>query len=89
VLFGSAAEQSSTKGIIHLIGERPGTAHRNFSAYITAAPRETWARKGKVDHDITRVVSGISDTAYEPKKAALEVATIFEGLFRNAATSLS
>lgn len=89
VLFGSTAEQSSTKGIIHLIGERPGTAHRNFSAYITAAPRKTWGQKGKVDHDITRVVSGISDTAYEPKKAALEVATIFEGLFQNVATSIS
>lgn len=66
----------SMHGIIHIIGERPGTMHRNFSAYITVATRGVWNQTGKVDHDITRVVSGISDTAYDPKSAADEVAEI-------------
>jgi ethanolamine ammonia-lyase large subunit len=79
-LFGSLSEKVTKKGVIHVIGERPGTAHRNFSAYITAAPISQWSQKGKVDHDITRVVSGISDTAYDPKVAAQEVAQIFLGL---------
>lgn len=80
-LFGTDFQQKSKKGIIHIIGERPGTEHRNFSAYITAASGSLWTQKGKVDHDITRVVSGISDTAYDPKTAAREVAEIFESLF--------
>jgi ethanolamine ammonia-lyase large subunit len=50
--------------------------HRNFSVYITAASASNWNYRGKVDHDITRVVSGISDTAYLPKDAAVEVASI-------------
>jgi hypothetical protein len=33
---------------------------------LTAASAAVWNEKGKVDHDITRVVSGISDTAYVP-----------------------
>jgi ethanolamine ammonia-lyase large subunit len=81
-LFGELPKKDAKKGIIHIIGERPGTEHRNFSAYITAAAVASWSQKGKVDHDITRVVSGISDTAYLPKAAAEEVAQIFESLFR-------
>jgi len=66
--------------IVHIIGERPGTMHRNFSVYITAASASTWNDRGKVDHDITQVVSGISDTAYFPSEAALEVGSIVEKL---------
>ncbi len=66
--------------IIHIIGERPGSGHHNFSAYLTAAPTAIWAQEGKVDHDISRVVSGISDTALDPRKAARETVGIFEGL---------
>ena len=29
-----------------------------------------WAEPGKVDHDITRVVSGVADTALDPEHAA-------------------
>jgi ethanolamine ammonia-lyase large subunit len=50
--------------------------HRNFSVYVTAASASIWNSHGKVDHDITRVISGISDTAYLPKEAAAEVASI-------------
>jgi len=73
-LFGSS--QQNAHCIVHIIGERPGTMHRNFSVYITTASAALWNKKGKVDHDITRVVSGISDTAYVPEKAAVEVAGI-------------
>jgi ethanolamine ammonia-lyase large subunit len=79
-LFGTLDQGANPKGIIHIIGERPGTEHRNFSTYITSAPIKLWSQKGKVDHDITRVVSGISDTAYNPKSAAQEVAEIYESL---------
>lgn len=62
--------------LVHLIGERPGTVHHNYSIYITAADAPAWAR-GAVDHDITRVISGVSDTALHPDaavRAALEIA---------------
>ena len=75
-LFGSTPQ--SAHCIVHIIGERPGTMHRNFSVYITTASASVWNVKGKVDHDITRVVSGISDTAYVPDKAVVEVAGIIE-----------
>ena len=66
--------------IVHIIGERPGTIHRNFSVYITVASASTWNIQGKVDHDITRVISGISDTAYLPKDAVIEVSSIIKEL---------
>jgi ethanolamine ammonia-lyase large subunit len=74
LLFGK--EGLGKHCVLHIIGERPGTIHRNFSVYITAASASNWSCRGKVDHDITRVISGISDTAYLPKEAALEVASI-------------
>lgn len=74
LLFGK--EGLSKHCVVHIIGERPGTMHRNFSVYITAASASNWNYRGKVDHDITRVISGISDTAYLPKEAAVEVASI-------------
>ncbi|MEO0338567.1 MAG: ethanolamine ammonia-lyase light chain EutC [Bacteroidota bacterium] len=80
-LFGTSADPSKNKGIIHIIGERPGSGHHNFSAYLTATSGNTWAQKGKVDHDITRVISGISDTALQPDRAAQETVMIFEKLF--------
>ena len=66
LLFGNLPAITSKKGIIHMIGERPGSGHHNFSVYLTATWTKTWNIKGKVDHDITRVVSGISDTALDP-----------------------
>lgn len=81
LLFGKAKGESAVKGIIHIIGERPGSGHHNFSAYLTAAPTKTWATKGTVDHNISRVVSGISDTALNPDLAAKQTAAIFMELF--------
>jgi ethanolamine ammonia-lyase large subunit len=82
-LFGSLSISDKKTGVIHIIGERPGSGHHNFSAYITAATIDKWANKGSVDHDITKVVSGISDTALPPHQAAEEVANIFEELLIN------
>ncbi|MFM2230097.1 MAG: hypothetical protein RL607_1355 [Bacteroidota bacterium] len=77
-LFGK--DENRKHCIIHIIGERPGTIHRNFSVYITIASASIWKSQGKVDHDITRVISGISDTAYLPKEAAVEVGSIVKEL---------
>jgi ethanolamine ammonia-lyase large subunit len=66
----------SACGIIHIIGERPGSGHHTFSAYITIASRRAWSMQRVVDHDITRVVSGIADTSYDPIKAATETSSI-------------
>ncbi len=81
VLFGSA---QGKKGIVHIIGERPGSGHHNFSAYLTVAPTNIWAKKGTVDHNISRVVSGISDTAMKPELAARETAAILDRMFGKA-----
>ena len=80
-LFGNWDGIDKNKGIIHIIGERPGTGHHNFSAYLTATSVASWSEKGKVDHNISRVVSGISDTAYAPPKAARATADIFDKLY--------
>jgi ethanolamine ammonia-lyase large subunit len=82
-LFGQLSSSEKKKGIIHIIGERPGSGHHNFSAYISAASIDKWKIKGSVDHDITKVVSGISDTALPPKQAAEEVAHVLEGLLKS------
>ncbi len=79
-LFGSLPISDRQKGIIHIIGERPCSGHHNFSAYITATSICKWANNGSVDHDITKVVSGISDTALLPYQAAEEVSNIFDDL---------
>ena len=79
VLFGDTTSRAA-KGIIHLIGERPGSGHHNFSAYLSAPAQSTWGQPGKVDHDITKVVSGISDTALRPELAVVEVVDIFGGM---------
>jgi len=63
------------KGILHIIGERPGTMHHSYSVYITAPKGSVWAGK-KVDHDITKLVCNIAETALPPKEAAQETLTI-------------
>ena len=80
LLFGNQTNPENACGVIHLIGERPGSGHHNFSAYITAAKSGTWANTGKVDHDITKVVSGISDTALKPEEAVPQIVGLFVGL---------
>jgi len=81
LLFGEAGNKKNRHGIIHVIGERPGSGHHSFSAYITFANASYWGVKGKVDHDITRVVSGISDTSLLPIQAAKETAALCKSMF--------
>jgi len=80
-LFGNTAVPGREHGIIHIIGERPGSGHHSFSAYLTVASAAKWSEKGVVDHDITRVVSGISDTSILPEEAARESVKILKKLF--------
>ncbi len=76
-LFAELPDANSHRAVVHVIGERPGSGHHNFSAYLTAQPVNVWAQR-KVDHDITKVVSGISDTALDPRQAAKDAVSIIQ-----------
>lgn len=80
ILYGSLGDRTRARAILHIIGERPGSGHHAFSVYITAPAVSAWASTGTVDHDITRVVSGIADTALEPERAAVDTVTILQTL---------
>ena len=96
LLFGESADASAPAigrtsrcptewaGIIHIIGERPGSMHHTFSAYITALPAAIWSQPGRTDHNVTRVVSGVADTALEPAAAAQASVKIIEELWAKA-----
>jgi ethanolamine ammonia-lyase large subunit len=71
---------SGSRGILHIIGERPGTGHHTFSIYITAPNGSTWGSAGAIDHNITKVVSGVATTALLPELGADEVVQILSGL---------
>ncbi len=71
---GSPAKAAT---VIHVIGERPGSGHHNFSVYIASPKGNVWQDK-KVDHDIVRVISGISDTALLPQAAAAETVRLVQ-----------
>ncbi len=82
ILFKNDKDLNQTKGIIHIIGERPGSGHHNFSAYISAPEISIWNEKGGLDHNISKVISGISDTALIPEIAAKNTVSIFSEMFR-------
>ena len=69
------ADPNTFRGILHIIGERPGTMHHAYSVYITVAKGKRWAEKD-IDHDMTKLVSNVADTALAPKEAAKETLTI-------------
>jgi ethanolamine ammonia-lyase large subunit len=81
ILFGDLPDTKEHRAIIHIIGERPGTMHHTFSAYISAPGAGVWKKAG-IDHDITRVVSGIADTALKPERAARETVKIIDQLWK-------
>jgi ethanolamine ammonia-lyase large subunit len=92
-LLFEKADPNSYRGILHIIGERPGTMHHSYSVYITVLKGQKWAEK-KVDHDVTKLVCNIADTALAPKDAARETITIIREMVgkgvsgsRNPATS--
>jgi ethanolamine ammonia-lyase large subunit len=76
-LFGGLAGKRT---IVHVIGERPGTGHHTFSVYLTTAPGAAWGEKDKVDHNITKVVSGIATTALDPRTAADQTFKLLKAL---------
>ena len=59
-----------------MIGERPGNGHHTFSCYMTKVKANLWAEEGVVDHNHTKVVANIADTALDPAQAALDTVKI-------------
>ncbi len=87
-LFGQDSDIDRPKGIIHIIGERPGSGHHNFSAYLSAPLISMWKERGKLDHNNSKVVSGISDTALKPELAAKETVKILAEMFTSSRSQL-
>lgn len=80
VLFGPRSNQQEKCAMLHLIGERPGSEHHSFSVYLSAPAVGTWAKAGKLDHDVTKVVANIADTALTPDVAVAETVGILKQL---------
>jgi ethanolamine ammonia-lyase large subunit len=72
------ARLAGHRAILHVIGERPGTGHHTFSIYITAPQGSVWAEAGKVDHNITKVVSGVATTALAPPDGAFQTVRVLK-----------
>ena len=85
-LLFEKADPKAFRGILHIIGERPGTMHHSYSVYITVVKGEQWAQK-KIDHNVTKLVCNIADTALDPKKAAGETITIIREMVGKSASS--
>lgn len=81
ILYGGLPDSASHRALLHIIGERPGSGHRAYSVYITAPDVATWSQEGLVDHNITKVVSGIADTALDPSAAAVQTVSLLQQLF--------
>ena len=64
--------------MVHVIGERPGNGHHTFSAYVTRLPARVWATPGVVDHNHTKVISNIADTALDPVLAARQTVALLK-----------
>lgn len=65
--------------VLHIVGERPGSGHRTLSIYLTGADGEAWSVPSTVDHNITKVVSGIAVTALQPAIAAQTAVRLLRG----------
>ena len=76
ILF-STADPTKPRAVIHIIGERPGTGQNAFSVYIAAPKANVWADK-KVDHNIVKVVCGISKQATKPEEAAKQTVKLLK-----------
>lgn len=70
------ADLPGRRTLLHVIGERPGSGHHTQSVYITQATGAAWGIPGRIDHDVTRVVSGIATTTLDPALGAAEVIKI-------------
>jgi len=68
ILFGKS-DPNKHRVVLNIIGERPGTGQNAYSVYIAAPKAKVWAEK-KCDHNIVKVVCGISNQATKPDEAA-------------------
>jgi ethanolamine ammonia-lyase large subunit len=75
LLFGGL---EGPRAILHIIGERPGSGHHTLSTYLTSALGTQWQSAGAIDHNITKVVSGIATTALDPEQAAVDICRILQ-----------
>jgi ethanolamine ammonia-lyase large subunit len=80
VLFAKA-DPNKPRAVVHIIGERPGTGQNAFSVYIAAPKAKVWAEK-KVDHDIVKVVCGISKQATKPEAAAKQTVKLLKEMMK-------
>jgi ethanolamine ammonia-lyase large subunit len=78
ILFGGLTP-AALATVVHVIGERPGNGHHTFSAYVTRLPARVWAKAGVVDHNHTKVISNIADTALNPRLAAQQTVGLMRG----------
>ncbi|MFS8065281.1 MAG: ethanolamine ammonia-lyase light chain EutC, partial [Byssovorax sp.] len=78
---GKAADKAARKAMLHIIGERPGSEHHSFSVYLSAPTVEVWSQAGALDHNVSKVVANIADTALAPEIAADQTVTILQGMF--------
>ncbi|HNR12962.1 MAG TPA: ethanolamine ammonia-lyase subunit EutB [Thermodesulfobacteriota bacterium] len=78
ILF-SKSDPNKHRAVIHIIGERPGSGQNAYSVYIAAPKSQVWAEK-KVDHDIVKVVCGISTLATKPDVAAKQTVRLLKGM---------
>ena len=76
------ADLQHARAILHVIGERPGTGHHTFSIYISAPTGDIWSQAGNVDHNITKVVSGVATTALAPTAGASQTVRILNTIVR-------
>jgi ethanolamine ammonia-lyase large subunit len=76
ILFDKA-DPDKPRAVVHIIGERPGTGQNAFSVYIAAPKAKVWAEK-KVDHNIVKVVCGISKQATKPEEAAKQTVKLLK-----------
>jgi len=68
-LLFEKSDPTKHRAVLNIIGERPGTGQNAFSVYIAAPKAQVWAEK-KCNHDIVKVVCGISTMATKPETAA-------------------
>ena len=78
VLFGARSNKQERCAMLHIIGERPGSEHHSFSIYLSAPPVSVWSTPGKLDHDVTKVIANVADTALVPDIAVTETVRILK-----------
>lgn len=76
ILFANG-DPNKPRAVVHIIGERPGTGQNAFSVYIAAPKGKVWTEK-KVDHNIVKVVCGISKQATKPDDAAKQTVKLIK-----------